>query len=77
MHDLMFAVMILSEGSLSPSLPHGLGEGNCRGRSESSEGALTVLTPASRERGQAAALETLPADEAGPTVLTGVGQAWI
>lgn len=47
------------------------------GRSESSEGALTVLTPVSREGCWAAAREGVPIDEAVPTMFTGVGQAWI
>lgn len=36
-----------------------------------------ILTPASRERGWAAARESVPIDEAVPTMFTGVGQAWI
>lgn len=77
MHDIMFVVMILSVGSLSPSLSPLTWRRKLQRESESSEGALTILAPASRERVQASALESVPADEADPTVLTGVGQAWI
>lgn len=38
---------------------------------------LHILTPASRERDWAAALESVPMDEAVSTVFAGVGQAWI
>ena len=48
-----------------------------RGKKESSERALTILTPVSRERGWTAACEGVPADKAVPAMFTGVGQARI